>query len=342
MKPDKAKQACNKPQFAPLTILGAGSFGTALALYLARQGQIVHIWSVVPDEIKAMQQDRVNERYLPGFSLPNQIKPYLDLDEALHHVEDILLAIPSVGYRSTLERLINRPLSEMNLLSVTKGIDAQSGQFMDEVARTVLGESIRFSILSGPSFAKEVAAGLPTGVVIASKDSNLREAWQKRFESALLHIQLSDDVTGVEVCAVVKNVIAIATGITDGMNLGANARSALITCGLDEMTRLGLALGGKKQTFTSLAGMGDLILTCSDDQSRNRRLGLAIGQGKNIQKAEQAIGQAVEGKQNAQLVVKLAKKYHCDMPICELLNKILQNQLRAEEAVQQFLSQSSK
>lgn len=311
----------------PIAILGAGSWGTALALYLARRGQTIHLWSVDPSEIEAMLKDKANERYLPGIPLPDCIYPTTDLAAAIQPVDDILIVVPSVGFRETLVKL--KPLlSENNrLICATKGVDAKTGQLLNHVAEEVIGKKYAYAVLSGPSFAREVARSLPAAVVIATKESGFGGALKKRFDSDIFSIHLSDDVVGVEVGGVVKNVIAIATGISDGLKLGANARSALITLGLAEMTRLGVVLGGQAQTFVGLSGLGDLILTCSDDQSRNRRLGLSLGKGLSIEQAEKEIGQVIEGKSNAELVAKLAKQHGVSMPICDMVWQVVQGKI---------------
>lgn len=314
-------------QLKPITILGAGSWGTALALYLTRRNQVVRIWSVEISEIAAMLAERANNRFLPGFSFPDFIQPTANLAEAVKDVDDVIVAVPSIGFRETLIML--KPLIHLNLriTCATKGLDTDTGQLLHEVAAEVLGARHKFAVLSGPSFAREVAAGLPSAVVIASDDKNLLEDLTYRFDSQIFRIHTCHDVIGVEVGGVVKNVIAIATGISDGMGLGANARSALITRGLNEMVRLGVALGGKTETIIGLSGLGDLILTCTDNQSRNRRLGLSLGQGHDVEEAEREIGQVVEGKRNAELVATLAKRHNIEMPICELIWEILQGKL---------------
>ena len=326
----------------PIAILGAGSWGTALALYLARRGQPVKLWSIDLSEVEAMLADRANNRFLPGFAFPEQIQPIANLADAVKNCDDILIAVPSVGFRSTLTLLKSCIAPGTRLTCATKGLDADTGQLLHEIVTEILGKDRRYAVLSGPSFAREVAAGLPAAVTIASNHPDFTAELAKRFDSPLFRIYPSDDVIGVELGGVVKNVIAIATGIADGMALGANARCALITRGLAEIIRLGMQLGGKLETFIGLSGMGDLILTCSDDQSRNRRLGLSIGKGRNIQEAEQEIGQVVEGKRNAELVYKLAKKHGVDMPITSVVWEILQGKLTAKAAVEKLLSRPNK
>lgn len=324
----------------PIAVLGAGSWGTALALYLARRGQHVNIWSVDPSEIEAMLRDKANVRYLPGHRLPDCIFPTTDLSLAVKECEEILVVVPSVGFRQTLTALKSATTKPVNVICASKGLDTASGELLSDVATEVLDldKDDKFAVLSGPSFAKEVAAGLPAALVIATQDTKFLQALVKRFNSDIFHIDTSDDIIGVEIGGVVKNVIAIATGMSDGMALGANARSAIITRGLAEIIRLGTTLGGKQETFVGLSGLGDLILTCSDNQSRNRRLGLAIGQGRDIQTAEREIGQVVEGKRNAELVVALAKHHQISMPVCENVWKILQGKRSVKEALLALLS----
>ncbi len=320
-------------QFKPIAILGAGSWGTALALSLGRRGQTVRIWSIDKTEIDAMLRDRANERYLPGLTLPETIHPIADLAETVQGVEDVLVVVPSVGFRQTLT-LLKPYLSQTGrVVCATKGLDTETGQLLSDIAHDILGANHPFAVLSGPSFAREVAAGLPAAVMLASKSQTFLNDLMTRFNHPLFRTYPTHDVIGLEVGGLVKNVIAIATGISDGLALGANARSAIMTFGLAEMTRLGISLGAQADTFTGLAGLGDLILTCSDNQSRNRRLGLGIGKGQTPADAEKEIGQVVEGKRNAELVVALAQKKGVAMPICEAVWQILQNKLPAKEAI---------
>ncbi len=329
-------------QHKPIAILGAGSWGTALALNLARRGHPVRLWTQEAERIATMRAERANNRYMPGYPFPDCITLTATLADAINDNCDILVAVPSAGFRDVLSLL--KPLihPDTNVSWATKGLDLNTGQLLHEVAKEILGTKRQYAVLSGPSFSREVAAGLPTAVVIASEHPDLANALILQFNSTLFRTYLSHDVTGVEVGGVVKNVLAIAAGVTDGMQLGANARCALITRGLAEMIRLGLALGGQFETFTGLAGLGDLILTCTDDQSRNRRFGLALGHGKTIKEAEAEIGQVIEGKRNAELVVQLAQKKGVEMPISETVLSILQGQSTLQEAMQNLLTRSPK
>lgn len=326
----------------PIALLGAGSWGTALALNLARRGQLVKMWSFDPTEISALIADKMNKRFLPGFEFPSLIEPTADIKTALQDVEDVLVVVPSVGFRNTLKLLQPLIKPTTRVISASKGIDAESGHLLNDLVEEILGKEQPFAVLSGPTFAREVAQGLPAAVMIASQQQPVVTKLIERFDSPLLRAYPSTDIIGVEVGGVVKNVIAIATGISDGMALGANMRSALITLGLAEIARLGMSLGAKLETIMGLAGMGDLILTCSDDQSRNRRFGLAIGRGNNLEQAEREIGQAIEGKRNAELVTNLAQKMNVDMPICATVWQILQGKLDVQQSKDVMLTQMFK
>ncbi len=325
----------------PIAILGAGSWGTALALHLSRSGQAVHLWTFDETHGVELQNDRVNNRYMPGQPFPETLQPTADLATAIQGVNDILIAVPSVGFRNIVTSI--KPLLKpgMRVAWATKGLDQNTGQLLHEVIAELLQHNYATAVLAGPSFASEVALKQPTAVVIASQDKTFAEDLLNRFNTSVFRIYLSTDIPGVEIGGAVKNVLAIATGISDGMGFGSNARCALITRGLAEMMRLGHKLGGHFETFTGLAGLGDLILTCTDDQSRNRRFGLALGQGKNAAEAEKAIGQVVEGKRNAELVLQLAKKHNVEMPITEAVWQILQGKTTPQQAMQNLLTRAT-
>jgi glycerol-3-phosphate dehydrogenase (NAD(P)+) len=332
------KNASNQP----IAILGAGSWGTALALSLTRSGHPVRLWTQEPDRIAAFKTERANNRYLPGYAFPDSLTPVADLCDAIKDNCDILIAVPSAGFRDLLLKLKPLLSQPRRLIWATKGLDLNTGQLLHEVIQDILGTQHEYAILSGPSFAKEVAAGLPTAVVIASHQPVFAKDMMNRFNNPVFRVYLSTDITGVEIGGAVKNVLAIAAGMCDGMQLGANARCALITRGLAEMTRLGLALGGQYETFTGLAGLGDLILTCTDNLSRNRRFGLALGAGKTVTDAEREIGQVIEGKRNAELVIQLAERASVEMPITDMVQKIFQEKISLQEAMQQLLSRAPK
>ncbi len=330
------------PFTQPIAILGAGSWGTALALNLARRNQTVRLWAHTQTQADLLNADRCNVRYLPSYSFPDSLSVTSVLAEAVKDDCDILIAVPSSGFRDLLISLKPLLKKSSRIVWATKGLDPITGQLLHSIALDILGDHHSYAILSGPSFAKEVAKGLPTAIVAASDDTTFANDLMLRFNSDIFRVYLSTDIIGTEVGGVVKNVLAIAIGITDGMQLGANARCALITRGLAEIVRLGLALGGLYETFTGLAGLGDLILTCTDNQSRNRRFGLAIGSGKSIENAEKEIGQVIEGKHNAERVVQLAHKLGVDMPISSTVLKVLQNEITLPQAMQSLLSRAPK
>ena len=299
----------------------------------------MRIWSIETSEIRAMQTEKANNRYLPGIPLPNSIHPCEDLATTIKNIRDILIVVPSAGFKQTLISLKPLLSPSQRIICASKGLEDKTGQLLSEMVEEVLG-NIPFAVLSGPSFAKEVAQGLSCAVNIASKDAQFLKELQEKFQSDVFFVYPSSDVTGVEIGGVIKNVIAIATGMADGLEAGANVRSAIITFGLAEIISLGVALGAKRETLLGLAGVGDLILTCSDNQSRNRRLGLALGKGKSIEAAEKEIGQVVEGKRNAELAVILAKKLNISMPICLTVWEILQGKLDAKSGLKKFFNPS--
>lgn len=322
-------------------VLGAGSWGTALALVLARNGKEVRLWDRHAAQADCLRQERENRRYLPGVALPATITVSADLEQVLSSSRNILLAVPSHAFRGMLEQLQPLTASTRSLVWATKGLDAASGGFLHHVAAEVLPQAGPFAVLSGPSFAGEVARGMPTAVVVASKDAAFATAVAKSFHSETFRVYTSRDLVGVELGGSVKNVLAIATGISDGLGFGANARAALITRGLAELVRLGAALQADPQTLMGLSGVGDLILTCTDDQSRNRRFGLALGRGQDPAQAQQEIG-TVEGVRTAAEVFSLAQRVGVEVPLCEQVFRILQGDLPTSEAMGELMRRSQK
>lgn len=307
----------------PIAVLGAGSWGTALALLLARNGNCVHLWSHDPEHVAQMHRDRVNDRYLPDFIFPDKLKVFSDLSEAVAQIQDILIVVPSNAFRSVLEQLKPHVRDDIRLAWGTKGIDPDTKQFLHEVTAELFSPAIPMAMLAGPSFALEVAQNKPTAVSLVADDKEFMHDLIERFHNDRFRVYENHDLVGVQLCGAVKNVLAVAVGIADGLELGANTRSALITRGLAEMTRLGIVLGGRAETFMGLAGVGDLVLTCTDNLSRNRRFGLAIGQGFDTETALQQIGQAVEGLHNTRQVYELATSHNVEMPITEQVNAVL-------------------
>lgn len=329
-----------KPVIPPVAVLGAGSWGTALALLLARNGFQVRLWDFFPAQVAALQRDRVNSRYLPDFPLPANIDPVADLAQAIDGVADILVVVPSHAFHAQLEAL--RPLIQprQRLFWATKGL--VNGRLLHEVAREILGAERRLAAVSGPSFATEVAAQLPTAVTVASPSEEYARTVAGYLHNPRFRAYTSGDMVGVGLAGSVKNVLAIAAGIADGLGFGANGRSALITRGLAEMMRLGEALGAERETFMGLAGVGDLVLTCTDNQSRNRRMGLALAQGVGQQRAAEEIGQVVEGVRTAQEVWKMAREHGVEMPITEQTYRVLYEDRAPHDAVRALLIRDQK
>lgn len=326
----------------PIGILGAGSWGTALAIVLARNGRAVRLWSPFPEELKPLIAERANRRFLPGFVFPDALRVETDLGALAASVHDVLVAVPSAGFRATLKHLGAHKPKNLRLAWSTKGFEPDNGQLLHQVAAELFGKDTPLAALSGPSFAREVAAGLPTAVTVASHDTRFAQDLAEALHSRSFRVYTAGDIVGVEVGGAVKNVIAIACGISDGLKFGANARAALITRGLAEIARLGAKLGAHAETFQGLSGLGDLVLTCTDDQSRNRRLGLRLAGGVDRQSAEADIGQVVEGVAAAAATHKLAKHLNVDMPITEQVYRVLHEHLPPRVAVEALMARELK
>lgn len=325
-----------------IAVFGAGSWGTALALLLARNGHPTLLWAHRPEHAAAMARERRNPRFLPDQHFPDTLQVCSAFGEALAAADDLLLVVPSGGFRETLEALAPRLGPRHRVAWGTKGLEPGSHLLLHELARRVLGEAIPLAAVSGPSFAGEVARGLPTALTVASEDETFAQAVAARLHGPSVRAYTSGDVIGVEIGGAVKNVLAIAAGIADGLGFGANARAALITRGLAEVTRLGVALGGRAETFTGLAGLGDLVLTCTDDQSRNRRMGLGLGHGQSVAETQAAIGQVVEGVRTAREVRALAAERGVEMPITEQVYGVLYDGVAPEQAVRALLEREPK
>ena len=321
-----------------VAVLGAGSWGTALALQLARSGRPVRLWGRDGSQIAAMQADRVNERYLPGASFPDNLRPEADLEAALHGSKIVLISVPSHGLRETLNAARALIPADAEVCWATKGFELHTGKLPHEVVADVLGEARPMAVLSGPTFAKEVGEGLPTALTVAANDAGFAKTLAVALSSERFRAYTSSDMTGVEVGGAVKNVLAIGAGMSDGLGFGANTRIALITRGLVEMTRLGVALGARKDTFMGLAGMGDLVLTCTDNLSRNRTMGLKLAAGQDSAAAQADIGQVVEGVMAAEAVHEVADELGIDMPICQQVYRILYEGVAPREAVGALMS----
>jgi glycerol-3-phosphate dehydrogenase (NAD(P)+) len=323
-------------------ILGAGSWGTALAILLANNGRSVRLWSVDQNELLPLIAERENRQYLPGVPFPDKLVVEPRLEKIVAVARDMLVVVPSHGFRATLEMLAAQRPDKLRLAWATKGLEQETGKLLHLVAAEVLGGQLPLAVLSGPTFAREVAAGMPTALTIASNDAAFAKDLAKHLHNQSFRAYTSDDMTGVEVGGAVKNIIAIGCGISDGLKFGANARAALITRGLVEITRLGLKLEARSETFQGLAGLGDLVLTCTDNQSRNRQMGLALAAGKDIKSIERDIGQVVEGVYAAKAVYHLARRLDVDMPITEQIFRILHQGLAPRAAVEALMARAPK
>ena len=295
------------------------------------------LWGIEKEEIKAMEHGRCNEIYLPGVKFPDSLQVTTDIDDALIESEDVLIVVPSHALRETLERLKASSQPIKHLAWATKGFETETGLLPHQVVEQVMGNDLPMAVISGPTFASEVAAGLPSAVSIASTNENNASRLAQAISTDTFRAYTAKDMIGVEVGGATKNVLAIGAGISDGLGFGANTRIAMMTRGLIEMTRLGIALGAQKDTFIGLSGMGDLVLTCSDDQSRNRRFGLGLADGTAIEGLRKSIGQVVEGYYAARAVHKVAENLGVDMPIVEQIYKVIYEHLAPEEAVANLL-----
>jgi glycerol-3-phosphate dehydrogenase (NAD(P)+) len=323
-----------------LTVLGAGAWGTALAVSTAARHPTL-LWARDAQQCKQLQATRENQRYLPGVALPAVLQVSDDFDAALAHARDglIVIATPMAGLHEMLQRL---PATVPSVLWLCKGFQEGTGLLGHEVARAVRPSITQVGILSGPSFALEVARGQPAALVAASTDESLSQSAVEAFHSDSLRIYASSDPVGVEVGGAVKNVMAIATGIADGMQLGLNARAALITRGLAEMTRLGVALGARAETFMGLSGLGDLVLTATGDLSRNRKVGLLLAQGRPLAQILQDLGHVAEGVACAATVLKRAQACGVDMPITEAVVRVLDGHISPAQAIQELMARDAR
>jgi len=324
-----------------VAVLGAGSWGTALALQLARNNIDVSLWGHLPEEIEQMKTDNENTHFLPSYQFPPNLAPNSDLESCVNNADEILIAVPSHAFATILTQI--KPLinSEVSICWATKGLDPLNNELLSQVCERILGNR-DMAVISGPTFALEVASGLPTAIVIASTDCAHAERLCQYLKDEKFRPYTSDDLIGVQIGGAAKNIMAIAAGITDGLGFGANTRAALITRGLIEISRLGAELGGNAETFMGLAGIGDLVLTCTDNQSRNRRFGLALAKGQSIDEAKQSIGQEIEGINTTREIYLKGKSLGIEMPITEQTYKVLYEQLDPKMAVKNLLSRQTR
>jgi glycerol-3-phosphate dehydrogenase (NAD(P)+) len=326
---------------SPIAVLGAGSWGTALAVLIARNGRPVRLWGHDPKHLARLAAERANAAYLPGIAFPAGLEPEPDLARLAPAAGGFLIAVPSHAFRAVLTALQPHLPGGALLAWATKGLEPASGKLLHEVVAETLG-AVPGAVISGPSFAREVAQGLPTALIAAAADPAVAESAAAWLRDGRVRVYTGRDVVGVELGGAVKNVLAIAAGISDGLGFGANARAALITRGLAELRRLGEAVGGRPETLMGLAGLGDLVLTCTDDLSRNRRLGLALGRGQALAAASAAIGQVTEGAATARVLRALAQRHGVDMPICEQVYRVLYEGLAPPAAVEALLKRDPR
>jgi glycerol-3-phosphate dehydrogenase (NAD(P)+) len=326
---------------ASILVLGAGSWGSALGFVLARNGSAARLWDNDGAHVAALAAQRCNTRHLPGIPFPDLLTAHADFGQALRGADHVVVAVPCDALREALDLVQSRGAGSLPLCLASKGIEPGTLKLNHEIARDCLGD-VPVAVLSGPSFAAETARGLPTAVAVASRDAALAARFAELFHGGSFRVYTNDDLVGVQVGGAVKNVMAIAAGIADGLGYGANTRAALITRGLAEITRLGVSLGGRPDTFTGLSGLGDLVLTCTDDQSRNRRFGLALARGTSHDEASRAIGQAIEGMRTAEAIWQLGRRQQVEMPICEMVHQIIAGQVLAADAVRALLGRGRK
>ncbi|UDG81540.1 Glycerol-3-phosphate dehydrogenase [NAD(P)+] [Candidatus Profftia lariciata] len=326
-----------------ITILGAGAYGTALAIALARNGHKVCLWGHNTAHIKLLHITRCNKKFLPDILFPNTLYLETNLAKAISANRDILIVVPSHVFSEVIYALKPYLKDNSRIVWATKGLEAKTGNLLQDVTRQILGPFIPLAAISGPTFAKEIADGLPTAIVLSSTDMKFtRDLQQLLHCNKNFRVYSNPDLIGVQLGGVVKNIIAIGAGMSDGIGFGSNARTALITRGLTEMSRLGVALGADSMTFMGMSGLGDLVLTCTDNRSRNRRFGIMLGQGHTIQAAQDKIGQVIEGYRNTKEVIKLAKRYNIEMPITEQVYEVLYCKKDIHKAAITLLNRAQK
>ena len=308
----------------PITVLGAGSYGTALAITFSRNGSPTYLWGHNPAHIAQMQTERQNYRFLPDVIFPEELHLESNLAQAMEYSQDILIVVPSHAFGEILIKIKPHLKAHHRLIWATKGLERNTGRLLQTVVEEQLGTQYPLAVLSGPTFAKELAQGLPTAITLASNNEQFAQEFQSRIHcSKHFRVYINSDMIGVQLGGAIKNVIAIGAGISDGMGFGANARTALITRGIAEISRLGTSLGANPNTFMGMSGLGDLVLTCTDNQSRNRRFGLMLGEGLDAKTAMENIGQVVEGFYNTKEAYLLAQRQGVEMPITEQIYQML-------------------
>ena len=326
-----------------ISVIGAGSFGTAMSIVAARCGNVVRLWAHDPKIAASIESTRTNPTYLGHIPIDDNVRATHDLREAATFSDTLFMIVPSHHYRNVLQQVRDAITGPVNIVSGTKGIENDTLQRMSEITESVLGDKLKaFAVLSGPTFALESARGDPTAAVIASRDVDFAQEIQRCMSCTTFRLYYSQDVVGVELAGSLKNVIAICAGVLEGLGLGYNTTAALITRGLHEMTRLGIALGGRPETFAGLAGMGDLVLTCTGSLSRNRRLGSALGEGKSLQDILSETREVAEGVRTSKAAKELAEQHAIDMPITFEMYRVLYETESPKAALQRLMSRSLK
>ena len=323
-----------------IAVLGAGAWGTALALLLARNGSPALLWTRDGEAAARLARERENRRYLPGHSFPCGLSVAAGLEEAVEHADEVLIAVPSHAFREVIGRAAGAARSGASIAWATKGIDPETGHWLHEAAVDALGSAARAAVVSGPTFAGEVAAGLPAAVAVACADLDRARRLAGLLHGPRFRAYANDDVAGVSLGGAVKNVLAVAAGAADGLALGANTRAAIVSRGLGEMLRLGRVAGARPATLMGLAGLGDLVLTCTDDQSRNRRFGLALAAGRSPEEAREHAGPVVEGATAAPVLRALAERCGIEMPITEQVAAVVRGDATPAEAVEALLARA--
>jgi glycerol-3-phosphate dehydrogenase (NAD(P)+) len=326
----------------PIAVLGAGSWGTALGMHLARRGHVTRLWDIDAGHARTLQSERSNERYLPGIAFPEALEVSGDFEAVCAGAAAYLIVTPSHAYAETLGRLQLYLRPDSGLAWASKGFEPGTARLLHEVAEDMLSPDIPLALITGPSFAREVAQGLPTAVTVAASSPDFGARWAELLHGDNFRAYYTADLVGAELGGALKNVLAVACGIADGLGLGSNTRAALITRGLAEMMRLGKALGADPLTLTGLAGVGDLVLTCTGDLSRNRQLGMALARGRGLDEAVAEIGQVVEGVKTAEEAMRLAQRHQVEMPITEQVHGILFKGWSAEKGVRVLMERGLK
>lgn len=327
---------------ASVCVLGAGSWGSAMAILIARNGHRTLLWGRSETHMAELAKVRHNARYLPDVRFPENLECSFHLERSVRACDIVLIVVPSHGFRTTLEQISAYLAAGTRIAWATKGLDPGSGGLLHETVWQMFSKPPSIAVVSGPTFATEVARNLPTALTIASPDARFASELAEILHNQRFRVYTSDDIIGVELGGAVKNVLAIATGAADGLGFGANSRAAIVTRGLAELMRLGLALGAKQETLMGLAGLGDIVLTCTDNQSRNRRLGIGLGQGRPLDEILREIGQEVEGISAAREIHRMARKHNIEMPIAEQVFKVLYENVSPHTAVHNLLVREQK